>query len=152
MVTPSAEIKEVILEWYRSIESGEMIASAEEILSRERGFLAIGTAASEWFTDRADLIRAYAETAKLGRPVIDVPRIEAFCEGQVGWAVDNVMLRRPGKPVIPMRHTFVLHKEGTEWKVVHAHYSISVPDESEALPPSAGQSLSTSQGSDSQES
>ena len=107
-----------------------MVGAAEYILSHEKGFLAIGTDTAEWFCDRADLIRAYGETAKLGRPEINVRRIEAYQEGSVGWAVDMVIFRRPGKSEIPMRHTFVLHREGCEWKVIHAHYSFPIPDES----------------------
>ena len=132
MVTQSHEIKELILEWSERIASGEMVTAAEYILSCEQGFLAIGTGATEWFWDRADLIRSYGETAKLGRPEINVQRIEAYREGPVGWAVDTVILRRPGLSEISMRHTFVLHQEGSEWKVIHAHYSFPVPDESTA--------------------
>ncbi len=130
MVTPSPEITDLILEWYRRITAGEMVAAAEQILSREQGFLAIRTDATEWFGDAADLIRAYGEAANLGRPEIDVRRVEAYREGPVGWAVDTVLLRRPGKSEVPMRHTFVLHQEGGEWNVIHAHYSFPLPDDS----------------------
>ena len=130
MVTQSSEIRKLILKWYERIASGEMVASAEYILSHEQGFLAIGTDATEWFLDRAGLIKVYRETAKLGRPEIKVQWIEAYQEGSVGWAVDMVMVRRPGKNEIPMRHSFVLHQEGNEWKVIHAHYSFPVPGES----------------------
>jgi ketosteroid isomerase-like protein len=106
-----------------------MVAAAEYILSFEQGFLAIGTDANEWFGAREDLIRAYSETAKLGQPKINVQRIEAYQEGPVGWAVDTVMLSRLGKSEIPMRHTFIFHQEGGEWKVIHAHYSFPMPDE-----------------------
>lgn len=131
MVIQSPEIKQLILNWYKRIESGEMVEAAEHILSQEHGFLALVPDATEWFTGRAELIKAYVETAKLGKPEINVKQIEAYQEGSVGWAVDTVMFRRPGKSKIPMRHTFVLHQENGEWKVVHAHYSFSVPRESE---------------------
>ncbi len=129
MVTRSPEIKELILEWYRHIASGEMVTAAEHILSREQGFLAIGTDASEWFGERASLIQAYTNAAKLGPPEISVQRIEAFQEGPVGWAADTVALRRPGKTEILMRHTFVVHQQKGKWKVIHAHYSFPAPDE-----------------------
>jgi ketosteroid isomerase-like protein len=129
-MTRAPEIEALILEWYRRIASGEIVAAAEHILSREQGFVAIGTDPAEWFGDRADLIRAYGETVTLGPPEINVRRIEAHMEGTVGWAADSVVVKRPGKTKIPMRHTFVLHQEEGEWKVVHAHYSLPVPDES----------------------
>jgi ketosteroid isomerase-like protein len=131
-MTRAPEIKALILEWYRRLASGEMVAAAEDVLSREQGFVAIGTDPAEWFGDRADLIGAYSETAKPGPPEIIVRQIEAYREGTVGLAADTVILKRPGKSKIPMRHTFVLHQEGGEWQVVHAHCSFPVPEESTA--------------------
>lgn len=109
------------------------MAAAEFILSCEQGLLAIRTDATEECWDRTELINAYAETAKLGRPEINVVRIEAYQEGTVGWAVDTIIFRRPGKKQISMRHTFILHQERSEWKVIHAHYSYPAPDESTTL-------------------
>lgn len=129
MISPSPEIKQLILDWYERISSGEMVAAAEYILSQEKDFLALGTDATNGFWDRTDLICAYRETAKLGKPEINVKQIEAFREGSVGWALDTVMVRRPGMNEIPMRHTFVLHQEDGEWKVIHAHYSFPATDE-----------------------
>jgi ketosteroid isomerase-like protein len=127
MVSPSPEIRQLILDWFERISSGEMVAAAEYILSQEQSFLALGIDATERFWDRTELIGAYRETAKLGKPEINVKQIEAFQEGTVGWALDTVMLRRPGQSEIPMRHTFVLHQEDDGWKVIHAHYSFPIP-------------------------
>ncbi len=124
----SPEIKTLILDWYRRIEAGEMVEAAKEMLSVEQGFLAIGTDPEEWMDNRQALIQAYTETAQLGPPEIDVRSIEAYREGSVAWATDVVVMRRPnGLPKI-MRHTFVLHQEGGQWKVVHAHYSFGNPE------------------------
>lgn len=132
MITSSPEIKQFILDWYRRIESGEMVAAAEQVLSKEPAFLALGTDTTEWFDVRTDLIEAYKQTEKLGKPVIDVRRLVAYCEGSVGWAVDTVLFTRPGKRQIEMRHTFVLHLENGEWKVIHAHYSFPTPDDGQS--------------------
>ncbi len=127
MVIPSLEIKQLILDWYCQISSGEMVAAAKQILSEDPTFLALGTSITEWICGREELIRAYSEVAALGNPEIHIQQLEAYQEGSVGWAVDTVILRRPGKHEIPMRHTFVFHQENGEWKVIHAHYSFPFP-------------------------
>ena len=66
--------------------------------------------------------------ATAGAPEIAVSRMEAYCEGAVGWVADVVVMKRPGGNEVPMRHTFVLHKEDGEWKVVHAHYSFGLAE------------------------
>lgn len=129
MVVPSPEVKKLILDWYNQIASGEMAVAAEYFLSQDQSFLAVGTDVTEWYKDRDELIKAYGKAATLGKPEINVKQIEAYREGSVGWVVDTVILKRPGKSEIPMRHTFILHQENSEWKVVHAHYSFPAPDE-----------------------
>ncbi len=132
MMTQSPEIQALILDWYQRIAAGDMVAAAEEMLSAGQGFVAIGTDPGEWMKDRQALIQAYAEAAGLGLPEINVQCIEAFREGSVAWAADRVVMKRPnGVPKI-MRHTFVLHLEGGQWKVVHAHYSFGISEESAA--------------------
>ncbi len=128
MLTQAPEIKALILEWYRRIEAGEMEAAAEGMLSGEQGFLAIGTDETEWIEDRGSILRAYTETANLGPPVINIQHIQAYREGTVAWAADSVVMKRPNDPAKTMRHTFVLHQEGSQWKVVHAHYSFANPE------------------------
>lgn len=128
MVTRSTEIEQVIREWYRRIEAGDMVAAANNVLSRDDSFRALGTDHDEWFALRDHLIEAYGRAAALGPPQITLQRLEAFCEGSIGWAEDQVELTRPGRASIIMRHTFVLRKEEGQWKVVHAHYSLPAPD------------------------
>ncbi len=132
MMEQSPEIKALILDWYRRIEAGEMAAAAEDMLSGEQGFVAIGTDPEEWIDDRHALIQAYAAAARLGPPEINVRSIEAYQEGSVAWVVDRVVMKRPNGVPKMMRHTFVLHEEGGQWKVVHAHYSFGIPEESAA--------------------
>ena len=71
---------------------------------------------------------AYRKVAELGPPEIKLQRIEAFCDGSVGWALDDVVLARPGKQPIHIRHTFVLRHDWEKWRVIHAHYSLPAPD------------------------
>ncbi len=126
------EIEALILEWYRRIQAGDMVAAADDMLSRELGFVAIGTDLSEWWKDSDRLIEGYAETARLGPPMIDVQCIEALREDNVAWVADIVVFKRPNGIAKTMRHTFVLHQEDRRWKVVHAHYSFGISEVSAA--------------------
>ena len=128
MITPSAEIEQLIRRWYQRIEAGEMVSAATDLLSCDAAFRAIGTDKDEWFAHRAGLITAYGKAAEAGPPQIEVERIDAFSEGPVGWAVDEVLVARPGTQPILMRHTFILRREEGVWKVIHGHYSLPAPD------------------------
>lgn len=57
---------------------------------------------------------------------IKVGNLIAYSEGTVGWVADRVVYTIPNGAKIPVRHTFVLHQENDEWKIVHVHYSIGV--------------------------
>jgi hypothetical protein len=47
----------------------------------------------------------------------------------VGWGVDNPSFVLPDARYLPTRLTAVLHHEDGEWKIVHLHFSVGVPDE-----------------------
>jgi len=42
MVARSAEIEQLIRNWYLRIEAGDMVAAADDILSRDDSFRAVG--------------------------------------------------------------------------------------------------------------
>ncbi len=122
----SSELEQLILHWYQRISSGDVLGSAEQMFSRQEGLLAIGSDASEWWEDFVSVMQAYGETASLGALEIRVGDLRGYEEGAVGWVADRVVLRVPNGAEVPLRHTFVLHKENSEWKIVPAHSSISV--------------------------
>ena len=65
------------------------------------------------------------------RPPRPVPlgeaEIDARAEGSVGWAVVRSSLASPEGPR-EIRATFVFHLEQDEWRIVHHHYSVAVPN------------------------
>jgi hypothetical protein len=62
------------------------------------------------------------------------PRHAAGEEGTVGFAVDQPRFVMPDGSFLPTRLTGVLHEEAGEWKVVHLHFSVGVPDEQAIKP------------------
>ena len=47
----------------------------------------------------------------------------------MGWGVDEPHFVFPDGSRLPTRLTAVLREEGGDWKVVHLHFSVGVPDE-----------------------
>ena len=130
----STELKDLILGWYENINSGEILGPVERFFSRQQGFLAIGNAPDEWYESFASIFSAYKGTASQGPLEVKVRDLNAYSEGTVGWTLDRVTLKLPNGSEIPFRHTFVFHKENGEWKIVHAHYSVSVSNEDIGYP------------------
>jgi ketosteroid isomerase-like protein len=50
-------------------------------------------------------------------------------DGAVGWGIDHPSSVLPDGSYLPTRLTAVLHHEDGEWKIVHLHFSVGVPDE-----------------------
>jgi len=125
----STELKNLILGWYESINSGDMLEPVERLFSRQQGFLAIGSAPDEWYESFESIFHAYQAVAPKGPLEVKVGDLKAYSEGTFGWTVDRVALKLSNGSEIPFRHTFVFHKENGEWKIVHAHYSVSVSNE-----------------------
>ena len=52
----------------------------------------------------------------------------------MGWAADNPEFRFPDGSSITPRVSSVWRREDDAWKLVHAHFSVGVPDEQVAEP------------------
>jgi hypothetical protein len=42
---------------------------------------------------------------------------------------DQVLYTLPDGSEVPLRHTFILHKETDQWKIVHIHYSTGMTNQ-----------------------
>jgi ketosteroid isomerase-like protein len=101
-----------------------------DMCSRDPGALFIGTAPNEWLVGLAALepvMRASMEASSDLAPT-DV-QIVAHEEGPVGWIAAQWNVRLPNSSDITLRATTVCHKEGGQWRAVHTHQSVGVPDE-----------------------
>jgi ketosteroid isomerase-like protein len=47
----------------------------------------------------------------------------------MGWAVDDPTFISPDGSAFQGRLTFVMRQEDRRWKLVHAHFSVGVPDD-----------------------
>ena len=102
------------------------------------GVSVIGTAPGEGHGDRESWIEAYTEfIPQVGLRLVGGPDPLGYADGGVGFAIDQPRFVLPGGGFIPTRLTAVLRQESEQWKVVHLHFSIGVPDEDAIQAPDA---------------
>jgi hypothetical protein len=119
----SGDVREAMLRFCDRLSAGD-VASFDELVSREAALI-IGTAPGEWVDDR--------ERMKFGFEAEGV-RLEpddplGYEEGSMGWVVDQPTFVFPDGSAIQTRLTAVMRREDGRWKLVHAHFSVGVPDE-----------------------
>jgi hypothetical protein len=111
-----------------------------EIISTDPGVSVIGSGPGEGHDDRDSWIGAYRDSiAQAGLRLESGPNLRGWQEGSVGFARDDPRFMLPDGSYLPTRLTGVLHLQDGQWKVVHLHFSVGVPDEQAIQPPPGGQ-------------
>jgi len=122
-VEESAEVREALLRFCDRLSAGD-VASFDELVSR-KAKLVIGTAPGEWVESREGMRFGFeAEGLKL-----EAADPRGYAEGPAGWVVDEPKFSFPDGSSFRVRLTAVMRQEDGRWKIVHAHFSIGVPDE-----------------------
>jgi hypothetical protein len=128
-VQPSPELKDLTLRFFQAAVAGDT-AFIERAYSRQPGTLQIGTDPTEWWHGWETITgiwRSQIEALGGSMPVF-ANDVEAWQEGDVGWAAANGAIRVPEQPATPLRLTAVFRREDGEWRVVQGHGSIGVPN------------------------
>jgi hypothetical protein len=123
-VNASPEVATALSTFFEKNASGD-VSTFEEVVSAEEAALAIGSTAREWFAGQDAVRGAYG----LEGVLIDPGEIDAWENGDTGWAVATPLFSIPGGPSFRLRFTAVLVRERGGWKLVHLHGSYPVPDE-----------------------
>lgn len=124
----SAELEQLVHEWWRSFSSGDGAWFEHHISSSEQVRL-VGTDPSDW--QEGAHVRGFLSTAVSaldGALSISPGDPAAFQEGSVGWAVARPTVTLPEGREVTLRWTAVFHREDGEWRAVQIHGSIGVPD------------------------
>lgn len=121
---PSTTVAQALSTFFARNASGDL-STFEEVVSSEDAVLAIGSAAREWFSGQAAVRGAYG----LEGILIEPGTIEAWENGDTGWAVARPLFSVPGGPSFRLRFTAVFVHEAGTWKLIHLHGSYPVPDE-----------------------
>lgn len=120
----SAPVRDALRRFYDRVSAND-VASFDELVSDDPAVLVIGTAPGEWIRER-DRLRFGFETVGYG--LEPGPDPAGFEEGSAGWAVDEPTLRYPDGTRVATRLTAIFRREGDTWKLVHAHFSVGIPD------------------------
>jgi len=127
---PSAEVRDTLLRFYEVFSSQDLQSVAQIIAQQAaEGVLAIGTA-GEWLEGREQLLAALE--AQMNE--MEGFRMEAgeephcYEEGSMGWVADRPRVVLPDG-TISTRLTGVVRQEAGEWRFMHIHLSVGVPDE-----------------------
>jgi hypothetical protein len=126
----SAGVRDGILRFYERFSTGEAAGFAEGIANAE-GVSVIGTGPGEGHDDRDDWISTYGQMmqGEMAGTRLEGRDPRAYEEGSLGWGVDEPHFVFPDASRLPTRLTAVLRQDDGEWKVVHLHFSVGVPDE-----------------------
>jgi hypothetical protein len=133
-VERSDEVRAGILRFYERFSRGDPDAFAAGLATVD-GVSVIGTAPEEGHADRDDWIAAYRDGIAAAGLRLEGDDPRGYEEGSVGWGVDRPRFVLPDGSTLPTRLTAVLRREGGDWKVVHLHFSVGVPDEEAIQPP-----------------
>jgi ketosteroid isomerase-like protein len=127
----SAEVRDTLLRFYEVFSAGDLEGFAQIIAQEDdEGVLVIGTDPGDWAEGRERWIAA-RETLM---HTMEGLRLEAgeepqgYEEGSMGWVSDRPTAVLPDGP-ISTRLTGVVRQEDGEWRLVHIHLSVGVPDE-----------------------
>jgi hypothetical protein len=122
-MSPSTEVRDTMLEFYRRMLAGESDA-ANDLISRDPAMIFIGSA-GEWVDDQATLrsgTQVETEGLEAG------PNPVGYAKGDVGWFADQPEWIFADGSRAQMRMSAVLQHEDAGWRIVHAHLSVAVPD------------------------
>lgn len=127
---PSAEILELMTRFYDAASMGDF-ENLDRIVSRQAGLVWIGTDPNEWWEDPQAVSKAWrTQTAELGRPAsITGGSATAFQYGDVAWVSDRPAFHLPDGRTLPFRFTAVWLHEPQGWRIVQAHASFGVANE-----------------------
>jgi hypothetical protein len=126
---PAPELIVLTLRLYEASARGDT-AFLEQLVSRQAGVIAIGTDPVEWWDDRDTIVQLWATQIEEmgGRLPIVGGDPQAYREGSVGWVVDRARFVVPGGTEAPFRLTLIFHYEAGNWRLVHLHVSVGVPN------------------------
>jgi ketosteroid isomerase-like protein len=129
----SPDVRDAVATFVDRFGAGDLAGFDASISADDEAFI-IGT--QRWVYDRAEWIgnfRALVDKGLVGRGGlglrIDAGEIRAFGEGAFGWAVAWIAFVFPGGNRLPARFTAILRQEAGDWRIIHAHVSVAVPDE-----------------------
>lgn len=126
----SPGIREAMARYWASMSAGAP-DGADGIITAGEPAVVVGTGPGEGRDGPANWRQGVRDTIEQlpGLRIEPGPSPRAYEENGVGWLVDEPVWVLPGDFRIPTRVTTVWHQESGEWRAVHLHLSVGVPDD-----------------------
>ena len=123
-------VREGVRRFYERFSAGDGAGFAE-VIAQVEGVSVIGTGPGEGHDEREDWIATYEQMmqGEMAGTRLEGGDARAYEEGSLGFAVDEPSFVLPDGAVLKTRLTAVLSRADGDWKVVHLHFSVGVPDE-----------------------
>ena len=126
----SEEIERLVSDWFAAASQGDASLVAERV-SPSPSVRLIGSDPSEVFKGGdavAEFLHGEVEGAG-GHATFAPADIEAFSDGDVGWATTQLTITMPDGKYVSPRWSAVFHREDGMWKFVQTHASIAIPND-----------------------
>ena len=126
---PCADLQEIIVNWFHAAAAGDA-SWRDRHVSRHPNLRIVGTDPDEWLEGELAyrFLKDEAESIE-GKVQVQVPDVEAFSEGSVGWGVARpVITLGDGRKVSP-RWSAVFRREDGGWRMIQLHASIAMTNE-----------------------
>jgi ketosteroid isomerase-like protein len=119
----STDVAEALARFCAGLSAGD-VGAFDDLVSSEAA-LVVGTAPGETIEERERMRFGFeAEGVTL------TPRSpRGYEEGSMGWAFDEPDFGFPDGSGMRTRMTSVWRREDGSWRLVHAHFSVGVPDD-----------------------
>ncbi len=125
----STEVADGLMAFYAAFNTHDVEQFAARVAEGD-GVSVTGSAPEEGHDSREDWVGTYGRgIAAMGVRLEDGGAPVGFRGTDVGFAIDRPSFVLADGSRLSTRLTAVLAEQGGEWKVVHAHFSVGVPDE-----------------------
>ena len=127
---PSAEVQALMRRFYEAVSRGDF-GSVDRLVSRRAGMKWIGTDPTEWWEDFEAVANSWrTQAAEIGGPMrIAGGNATAYQNGDVAWVSDRPAFHLSDGRTLPFRFTVVWLREPEGWRIVQAHASFGVTNE-----------------------
>lgn len=124
----STELRDLMIRYYEASTNTD-VEFLDQIIARLPEALIIGTDDEEWWADGTSAAEIWTSAWRRrgSSPIVNYDP-KAYVSGDIGWVVDHPSWQRPGRPARPFRLTAIYHRINGEWKMLHAHFSLGVPN------------------------
>lgn len=125
---PAPELIDLLTDYYEASGRGEADFLNTYVSSSPEAVV-IGTDPGEWWSGGETIIATWGGAWRArGGLAVRGSRPIAYRSGSVGWVLDRAEFVAPNGQSAPFRLTAVYEEGADGWRLVHAHFSLGVPD------------------------